>query len=671
MQNASINDPQLVAPAGANPESALALHQMGLIAHQSGDNAKAIELIKKAIVEDPANAAAYNDLGGLQNLQQELEDAAASFRRSIALDSSNAQAHYNLGCTLQAQGKLEEAATCYRQALAIRSNAADILCNLGSCLQEQGKADEAIACYRQALAANPDDLNSLNNLGVSLQTNGKLEEAKACFEQTIKARPDDTRAYVNLGMVYYDYGNFSQALACYQQALKIDPNYSEAQFSVGVALQALCRPQEALACYRQAMSIKSDNQKTHDNLLMTLQFVPGVTLEELFAAHKNFGEHFEKKLKPHWPIHTNDGDPHRRLKIGYVSGDFRMHAVSYFIEPVFANHDKSQVEVFCYSNSARHDAFTERLIAEVDHWQPCLSMSDEQLAQRILDDKIDILVDLAGHTAHNRLLTFARKPAPIQITYLGYPGSSGLTAMDYRLTDNYTEPGNDRYYTERLLRLPDSMWCYRPAEDMPEVTPLPALTKGYLTFGAFNNINKVGEDSIKLWAALLRSLPTSRLLMVTVPEGEVRERITGQFVACGVAAERLSFQGKLPSHEFRLLLQQVDITLDPFPINGATTTCESLWLGVPVLTLVGERFLSRAGLSVLSAAQMSDFTVKTPTEYINTATLLANNLALLADIRMGLREHLKATPLFDQRRFTQNLERIYREVWASWCNRTK
>jgi predicted O-linked N-acetylglucosamine transferase (SPINDLY family) len=651
-----------------DPRNAAALHALGLIAHQAGDNRRAIDLIRQAVAENPTNASAHSDLGGLLNLEGKLDEAAPCFRRSIELDGANAQAHYNLGCTLQAQGKLEEAEACYRAALIIKPDAVDILCNLGGSLQEQGKADAAIACYRQALAANPADINSLNNLGVSLQTNCKLGEARACFEQTLAIHPDYVRAYINLGMVYYDYGDFARALALYQQALQIDPDYSEAQFSVGVALQALCKPQEALACYQKAMTLKTDNQKTHDNLLMTMQFVPGVTQEELAVAHRRFGERFESGQKPTWPAHRNERDPHRRLKIGYVSGDFREHAVSYFIEPVFASHDKSQVEVFCYSNSSRRDAFTERLVAEVDHWQPCLSMSDEQLAQRIQSDDIDILVDLAGHTAHNRLLTFARKPAPVQITYLGYPGSSGLMAMDYRLTDSYTEPGSDGFYTEKLLRLPDSMWCYRPVADMPEVTPLPALANGYVTFGSFNNVNKVGADCIALWATLLRALPTARLLMATVPEGEVRERLTQQFLELGVDPGRLGFYVILPSQEFRRRLQQVDITLDPFPINGATTTCESLWLGVPVLTLVGERFLSRAGLSVLSAARLPDFAAATPAEFINTASLLANNLALLADIRLGLRDHLRATPLLDCQRFTRNLEQIYRNVWETWCS---
>ena len=281
-------------------------------------------------------------------------------------------------------------------------------------------------------------------------------------------------------------------------------------------------------------------------------------------------------------------------------------------------------------------------------------------------------MDLAGHTAKNRLLTLARKPAPIQITYLGYPGTTGLSAMDYRLTDHYADPEGiaDAYYSERLLRLPGSLWCYRPSADMPEVTALPALARGYLTFGSFNNFNKIDQPTLALWAELLRIIPTARLMMITVPEGEARARLQRSFAELGIDAHRLEFHGKLPGVEFHRKLLEVDLTLDPVTVNGATTTCESLWMGVPVMSLAGERFLTRAGLSILSTVGLSDFVTHTREDYLHLAAHLADNLPLLAEIRAGLRAHVAASPLIDEVGFTRNLENLYREVWGKWCSAT-
>jgi len=691
------------------PDYAEAHNNLGNALRGIGRHAEALASYRKALQIKPDHAEAHNNLGNVLRDIGQLDDAVASYRHALQIKPDYAEAHSNLGNALRNAGKLDEALACCRRALEIKPDYADAHNNLGNALRDLGRYDQAAASYRKALEIKPDFAEAYSNLGNALRSMGQLDDAMANYRQALQIRPDYAEAHNNFGNALWDIGQFDNAAENYRRAIQIKPNYAEAHYNLGNSLRDLgrfdeaiasyatalgidpnlakahnnqgnvlrdCgRLDEALAGYRRALELQPDYVEAHDNLLMALQCSPTVPLEHISLAHRRFGEQFEAPLKPHWPVHANQRDPNRRLKIGYVSGDFRKHAVAYFIEPVFASHDKSQFEVFCYSNGARNDAFTDRLIAEVDHWQPCLSMSDDELARRIQADGIDILVDLAGHTGHNRLLTFARKPAPVQITYLGYPGTSGLSAMDYRLTDRYTEPeavsggdSTDRYYTEKLLRLPDSMWCYRPAEDMQEVTPLPALTNGYLTFGSFNNVNKVGAECIALWATLLRSLPTSRLLMVTVPEGEIRERLIRQFGEHGIGAERISFCGKLPSHAFQRMLQQVDLTLDPFPINGATTTCESLWLGVPVLTLVGERFLTRAGLSVLSAAQLPDFAAATMESYIKTATLLANNLPLLANIRAGLREHLRISPLLDQLRFTRNLEGIYRDVWRRWCN---
>lgn len=672
----------------AQPDHAEGNYGLGMIACQIGQFVGALPYLNAALAANPSHpqfaltyAEALLAVGQPQEAQKTLNSmnrerysaAAQSLRKKIgaalpehaspvgmtaAAETNQLIAQFNAGQFAALEHKA-------RYLLKNDSNSGFVWQILGAALEMQGKD----GLYELKMAAQflPNDAGAHNNLGKALRDHGQFDDAVASYRQALAIKPDFAVAHSGFGMTLRCLGQIDAALASYRQALLLKPDYVEAYNNIGRALLDFGQQDEAISHLRRALEIKPDYPEVHNNLLMALQYVPSTSSDELFAAHRHFGEQFEAALKPNWRVPANDRDPGKRLKIGYVSGDFRMHPVAYFIEPVLANHDKSQVEVFCYSNSARHDTFTDRLIAEADHWLACFGMSDDQLAQRIRSDGIDILVDLSGHTARNRLMVFARKPAPVQITYLGYPGTSGLSAMDYRLTDRYAEPGSDQYYTEKLLRLPDSLWCYSPVDDMPEVTPLPALANGYVTFGSFNNVNKVGSECIVLWAKLLRSLPTARLMMATVPEGEMRTRLVGQFREHGVEDERLEFCGKLPLKEFQRKLQQVDVSLDPFPVNGATTTCESLWLGVPVLSLVGDRFLSRAGLSVLSAAHMPEFAVATPEEYVSTAALLASDLPQLAKIRAGMRERLKTTPLFDQRRFTRNLEGIYRDVWRKYA----
>lgn len=653
------------------PGNADALHLAGLLVYENGESERALSLIESAVAVAPMHVAALTDLGGLLTRAGRLDEAAVCFQRALAQDGNNPAALFNLGCTQQAQRQFDAALESYRSALAHSPGNLDILCNIGACLQELNRPAEAAATYRAAIALQPGDFKLLNNLGVALQADGKAAEARDCFAASLAIDPVSVRAHINVGMACYELGGLDEAMAYLQRALVLDPRFPEAHFSLGVVLHALCRHEEAITCYRRAIQLRPNYVAAHHNLLMTMLFVQDTPPEEVLAAHRHFGDIFEAPWKPSWPRHGNLRDPGKRLKIGYVSGDFRIHAVAYFIEPAIAQRDAAQVEVYCYSNSRRRDFFTERLIAEADHWRECAHLDDEAMARQIDQDGIDILVDLSGHSAHNRLTMFARKPAPVQMTYLGYPGTSGLTAMDYRITDGRIEPeGPDYPYVETLLRLPESVWCYRPSEDMAgPLLPLPALSNGYLTFGSFNNINKIGDDCLILWAHLLCSVPSARLLMVTVPEGEVRHKLHRRFAELGVASERVQFEGKLPPLEFKQRLQTVDITLDPYPINGATTTCESLWQGVPVLGVVGKRFLSRAGLSVLGAARMADFAAPSVEDFVKMAVLLSNNLPLLANIRAGLREHLQGTPLLDQPSFARSLESLYREAWRAWCAR--
>jgi predicted O-linked N-acetylglucosamine transferase (SPINDLY family) len=643
-----------------------ALHLKALLLYELGDVDHALEVMQQALSLEPTHADWQNDLGGLFNCTGKLEQAVAHFKISLQLDPYNAHTHYNLGCTLQSQRKLDQAEACYRRALELTPGDAIFLDNLGGCLYLAGKTGDAIVCYRAALALAPENVDILNNLGTALQAQKALVEAIECFKHATEIAPSHARSFVNLGMAHMERGELEAAAACQRKAAELAPRMVEAHFSLGVALHALCRSAEAVACYERALAIDPNHVKSFDNLLMTQQFVPQIDADTLFASHLAYGRQFETSLKASWPAHRNIRDPERKLKVSYVSGDFREHAVAYFIEPMLALHDRSQIEVFCYANQKSHDALSAHLQRLSNHWRPCLDLDDDQLAAQIMEDGIDILVDLSGHTSHNRLLTFARKPAPLQITYVGYLSTSGLSAMDYRLTDRLAEPpGSERYYTEKLLYLPDSTWCFQEPADSPAISPLPALTNGYLSFGSFNNVDKVNAAAVRVWAALLHRVANARLLMLANPD--TRSQFIRQFAALGIPASRLEFRGKVPPADFRRTLQSVDIALDSFPVNGATTTCECLWQGVPVLSLAGPRFLSRNGLSILNAAQMPDFAADNEADLINMAALLANNLPLLNGIRLGMREHLQKTTLLDKPRFVHNLETIYRGIWRRWC----
>lgn len=614
------------------------------------------------------NPVHYSNLGYALLAQGKLDEAIANYCKAIAIKPEFAEAHNDLGIALQNQGKLEEAVASYRMAISLKPDFAWAHNNLGNVLQDQGKLDEAVASYQKALSLKPDYAEAHNNLGFALQDQFKLDEAVASYRQALSFKPDFAEAHNNLGNALKNQGKLDAAVVCYQSALSCQPNYAEAHNNLGFTLQDQGELEDAIASYRKALSCKPDFAEVHSNLLYAMQFLPMESPSQLSAEHQRFAANFEAPLKAGWGRYQNTREPARRLKVGYVSPDFWRHAVALFIEPVLANHDKDRIEVFCYYNRAAQDEYTERIAGYADHWLNCNSMTDRQLAERIRADGIDILVDLAGHTGHNRMLTFARKPAPIQITYLGYPGTSGLSAMDYRLTDGHADPaGSEAYYTEKLLRLPNSLWCFRPHKNMPEITALPAQQNGYVTFGSFNNFNKIDHRCIELWARLLQALPNSRLLIVTVPEGESRNRLTEQFAAFGIAVERLEFHGKLPGNEFHRLLQLADLTLDPVTVNGATTTCESLWLGVPVISLVGSRFLERAGFSILSAASLREFAAETAKGYIEVASKIAGDLPRLAALRAGLRARMAASPLVDEEKFTRNLEKIYRDVWTQWC----
>jgi predicted O-linked N-acetylglucosamine transferase (SPINDLY family) len=497
---------------------------------------------------------------------------------------------------------------------------------------------------------------------------GELEAARRICVALLAEDPELAGACNLLGEIAFMRREFALATEHFAEALVIESGNAGYHNNYGNAMAEQWRIDEAVASFRRAFALDSKHEKAQRNLLWLMNARPEFTAEERYREHCLWAEVCAEPLRQPQSRFQNRRDPGKAVRVGYVSADFRTHAVGYFIEPILAQHDSNKVEVVCYSGGRHADAATERMRAYAADWRDITPLSDEAVASRVRDDGIDILVDLAGHTRGNRLLVFAHKPAPVQVTFLGYPSTTGMSAIDYRLTDAIADPpGAERYYRERLVRLPHGLWCYRPHYDMPEVVAPPALAHGRITFGSMNSATKLNLAVIELWARILEALPDSMLLLATVPRGEFESRIREAFARQGIAGSRLQVHDRLDPSVYTELYERIDIALDPFPCNGGTTTCESLWMGVPVVSLAGEDFRSRAGLSLLTHAGLSRFVAADADAYVQIALGLARDIPALSELRRGLRDHLRASPLADLRAYVAALEQAYRGMWREWC----
>ncbi len=504
--------------------------------------------------------------------------------------------------------------------------------------------------------------------------NGQLalwEEAMQCWREAIAIRPAYTEAHYNLGQAFIIQGRYGEAVASFQRALQLKPDYAEACNGMAFALNKQGRLEDALAGFREALRHKPNYTDAHSNLVFYMHYSSAYDPETLYAEHLRWARTQAGGITA-FNAHKNTHDPHRRLRIGYVSPDFRSHSVACFFEPLLSHHDPEVVETFCYSDAEKPDAVTARLKSLAGGWREVQGLPHERLAGQIRADGIDILVDLAGHTAHHRLLTFARKPAPIQVTYLGYPNTTGLSVMDYRFTDSYADPPgeSDRWNTETLIRLPQGFLCYQPPAFAPPAAPLPARAAGPITFGSFNNLAKIRPEVIGLWAKILQALPDARLKIKnkSLRDALTRERIHELFAAAGIPPQRVELRGELPVIADHLALYgEIDIALDTFPYNGATTTCEALWMGVPVITLAGNAHAGCVGTSLLTHLGMSEFVAKDAEDYVRLALHWAHNRDALERLRAGLRERMAGSSLCDGKSFARQVEQAYREMWTKWC----
>ncbi|HJT79325.1 MAG TPA: tetratricopeptide repeat protein [Gemmataceae bacterium] len=522
-----------------------------------------------------------------------------------------------------------------QEELRLRPNHPEAYYELARALTRRGRRDEAILCYRQALRLDPGFADAHKYLGDALRRRAgtALDEAVACYREAIRLEPGDAEAYCKLAAALGEMGMLDEAMTALRRACHLEPGSAQ----------------------------------NHSRLLYCLHYHPDYSAEALNREHGYWNErHAEPLAAPARPF-ANDPDPGRRLRVGYVCSHFHNHPVGRFLLPLLEAHDRERFEVFCYASvTGIHDTWTARIRAHTDHWRDLVGVACEDQADLIRRDRIDILVDLDAHTGGNRLLTFARKPAPVQVTYLAYCSTTGLRAMDYRLTDPFLDPpGQPLHYAEESVWL-ETYWCYRPPEVLRPAGPPPAAASGQVTFGCLNNFCKVTPPALAAWRALLHAVPTARLLLHAKP-GSHRDRVRGFFAEGGVDPGRVAFVGFGPPAEYFGHYRRIDVGLDPFPYGGGTTTCDALWMGVPVVSLAGGTAVSRAGLSLLSNVGLPELVARGPAEYVRIAAGLAADLPRLAALRAGLRDRMLRSPLTDAPRFARKIEAAFRAMWHRWC----
>lgn len=653
-------------------QSASACYNLGHALTLQGQFDQAVASYQQAIERKPDYVEAHFNLASLLHRLGKPAQAAASYRQALRFRPDYPGTHINLGNVLAELGDLDQAVACYRQAMAVAPNAFEAHSALGNALRDRGQLAEAVACYERALALAPDAPEVLNNLALALKEQGQFDAAADCCRRALRRMPDGVEIHNTLGNVLSRQGDFDGAVAAYRRALAVNPHYAEAHNNLAGAMKDLGQIDQALAGYRRVLELKSDDAHAHSNLLLTLQYRDQVAPQELAAEHAEYERLYAAPLRTAWKEHANSRDPQRRLRVGLVSPDLGRHPVGYFLIRTVEHLCSADCEVVCYSGRVSGDAITDRFQAASALWRDTVGLTDEQLADRIRADRIDILIDLAGHTAGNRLLAFARRPAPIQATWIGYEGTTGLAAIDYLLADRHLIPPElEPFCSERVLRLPDGYVCFEPPAEAPPVGPLSAAHSGRVTFGSFNNPAKITPQVVDVWSQVLVRVPGSRLAMKYhgLDSPTARGRLSRLFAERGVDEDRLEFLGRSPYTAYLASYQQVDVALDPFPFGGGVTTCETLWMGVPVVTCPGPTFASRHSLSHLANAGLTETIAGSLAAYVELAVGLAHDLPRLAAIRARLRAQVAGSPLCDGQRLAGHLVGLLRQAWREWCAR--
>ena len=655
------------------PDHALALRNLGIIARESGDFPLALNLSERAVTLRPDRPEFHACFAIALGAAGHREKADAAFQLALRLDPNCVDALFNYGNALKARGSLREAIAHFQRVLELRPDHSHARNELGSAYLAAGRLEEAATCFEKVIEERPTAFEAMSNLAVVAERQGDRSKAEALLRQAIHLAPGQSYVRLNLGDLLLTANRVGEAITCLEEGVRLAPGLAELQIYLGNAYAKQGRLDEALHCYRQALARQPNFAATHQMVLFTLHYSPEPDPEALAAEHRRWAERHAKPLLTPGRRHANQPDPERKIRIGYVSGDFRQHPGAYFTAPVLEAHDQRQIETVCYA-SGKADAWTERIRRHASLWRETDGLGDAELAELIEQDHIDILVDLAGHTAGNRLLVFARKPAPVQVSWLGYSSTTGMEAMDYLIADPLVAPPEEPApFVEQPLRLAGCFLSYEIPDDAPAVAPAPCVERGFTTYGCCNALSKAGLGVVAVWSEILRRDPAARMVMknATFDDPASREFYAKQFESRGVERGRVDLVGASPHRELLAHYSEVDIALDPFPYNGATTSCEALAMGVPVVTLRGNRFISRVGSSILHNAGLDDLVTANEAEYIEKASALGGNRPLLAEMRATMRARLAASTLCDTVGFTRRLESAYRDIWRRWCGAQK
>lgn len=642
-------------------------------ARAAGDTASMVGLLNLRLQTCPGDGIAWACLAHGLLMQGNLAGAVDAVNRASRIAPARAEVLRNMARILLRQGQTDQAMAAARRACALLPEDAENVLALSSVVAGTPDLDRAIELAARALQLAPQAAHALAHMASLLVRKGALDAAADHYRRAIEARPNFPEAMTNLANILRRQSSFDAAVGWLERALVLRPEAAEIHLSIGNIHKDLGRHQDAIERYERACAINPDSPLAWSNHLFCSHFLDGIGNDRLVALHRRFGDHFLSLAGSPAGFGASEATEDRALRIGFVSGDLYDHPVGFFLESILPPLAGRQLVLYAYANQDRRTALTERILPCFAEWRWTKNLNDEQLAAVIRQDRIDILVDLSGHTADNRLLVFARKPAPVQVTWLGYFASTGLRSMDYILGDRWVIPeGDESQFVETPFRLPDAYLCLTPPQVAVQPGAIPALSSdGRVTFGSFNNMAKLNPRVIACWSRLINAVPGSRLLLKTYQLGDpvVCERVRSWFRDAGLNDDQLVLEGPEPRAGLLAAYHRVDIGLDPFPYPGGTTTIEALWMGVPVITLCGERFLGRVGVSILSAVGLPDWVALDEDDYIARARSAAADLNGLAALRTTLRERLLQSPLCDAPRFAENLESAFRHMWKTWCER--